>query len=349
MPVFTFNPLTDSRWSEFLETHPDASVFHTTGWLHTLRASYGYEPFVLTTCPPGAALTNGIVFCCVRSWITGTRWVSVPFADHCAPLYESPDDLYTLLEWIASESKSNRVDHVGIRPLLGGKNLAEQAEFGMEKEYKLHLLDLEPTLQNILASCDRSSVQRRLKHAERENLVYEEGSSPEILKKFYSLLVPTRRRHGVPPQPLSFFRNLLAFLGPAAKIRVASHDEIPIASVLTIANQKSMIYKYGCSDERYHKHGAMVWLFWRSIREAKETGARTFDMGRSDLDNPGLIKFKSNWGTREISLTYWQYPPSLRTGLSTWLTKRDWGTRCLSHLPDSVLIALGNVLYKHAG
>ena len=166
MAIYKLNPIEDRRWCEFLDRRPDASAFHTAEWLKTLQASYGYEPVVLTTCPPGSALSNGIVFCNVKSWITGTRWVSIPFADHCEPLFDNPDDLHSVLEWIAKKSQQNRVEYVEIRPINGhGLDVAEHTPFRAGKEYRLHLLDLRPTVQEILSSSDRSSVQRRLKHA----------------------------------------------------------------------------------------------------------------------------------------------------------------------------------------
>src|SRR5437899_12937930 len=89
MAVYQIDPLGDPRWADFLEEHPHACVFHTPNWLKTLSRTYGYEPFVVTTSPPRAKLSNGIVFCKLRSWLTGGRIVSLPFSDHCQPLSET--------------------------------------------------------------------------------------------------------------------------------------------------------------------------------------------------------------------------------------------------------------------
>lgn len=84
--VHTLDPLTDPRWPGFVEQHPAASVFHTRGWLRTLQTMYGYEPLAVTTSIPTERLTNALLFCVVRSWVTGDRVVSLPFTDHCEPL-----------------------------------------------------------------------------------------------------------------------------------------------------------------------------------------------------------------------------------------------------------------------
>jgi len=89
-PVYEIDPLWDPRWQALLARDSRASIFHHPSWLDALRRTYGYQPTVLTTTPPGGELTNGVVLCRVDSWLTGRRMVSLPFSDHCEPLAESP-------------------------------------------------------------------------------------------------------------------------------------------------------------------------------------------------------------------------------------------------------------------
>src|SRR5262249_22725431 len=67
--VYTFNPLSDTRWDDLVRAHPHASIFHSRGWLEALQRTYGFEPVVFTTSPPGTPLNDGIVLCGVRSWL----------------------------------------------------------------------------------------------------------------------------------------------------------------------------------------------------------------------------------------------------------------------------------------
>jgi len=349
MTVHQINPLADRRWPEFLQAHPKASIFHTPEWLETLRRTYKYEPFVLTTSAPGATLTNGVAFCRVKSWLTGERLVSVPFADHCDPLFEREEDLHAILA-TAGRGKRGGSKPVEIRP-LDSPALGMTANDGLfeGRTFRIHLLDLKPSIDELLRSFDKNSVQRRIKRVAKENLLYEVGNSPALLKKFYDLQILTRRRHQVPPQPIAWFENLLQSLGEMAKVRVVSKDGVPIASILTLHFKQSVIYKYGCSDSRYNNLAGTPFLFWEAIREAKQSGALVFDMGRSDLDNPGLLNFKSNWATADLPLTYWRRPaPAARRG-GAWEKGRQAGGFVLSYLPDKVLIFLGAALYKHAG
>src|SRR5580700_5556025 len=84
--VYLIDPLSDDRWNDLVAHHPRATTFHQRGWLQALARTYDYHPLVLTTGAAGEPLDNGIVFCHIASWVTGTRLVSLPFADHCDPL-----------------------------------------------------------------------------------------------------------------------------------------------------------------------------------------------------------------------------------------------------------------------
>ena len=264
---------------------------------------------MLTTTPPGQDLENGIPFCRIKSWLTGERVVSVPFADHCEPLFDRAEDLHAVLASASGDSRGGRKQYTEIRPLSDGhSSLAGDTAFGQASTFRLHLLDLSKSQEELFRSFDMSSVQRGIKRAEKLALNYEEGTSDELLRKFYALQVVTRRRHQLPPQPLQWFQNLLENLRQQACIRLISHQCTPIASIFTFFYNDTMLYKYGCSDPKFNNLRGTTLLFWKTIQAAKQLDARIFDLGRSDLDNPGLIRFKSEWGSRELPLIYWRYP-----------------------------------------
>jgi len=346
--IHTTDPLRDPRWVELLNRHPQASVFHTPQWLEALKRTYGYEPFVLTTSPPDQELRNGIVFCRVESWLTGRRLVSLPFSDHCQPLVDNEQDLLALLSFLRDRSKSEKWNYIELRPkaplnagLLIGVPLAQS------KEYYLHTLDLRPSVDTIFRNFHKRSTQDKIRRAERQQLTYDEGRSDAILAKFYGLLLTTRRRHQLPPQPLEWFQNLVECFGERLKIRVVSKDGQPIAGTMTISYKQTLVYKYGGSDARYNL-GGMPFVMWKAIQEGKEQGAEESDLGRSDADNPGLVDFKRHLGALCSTLTYYTYPPrAAANGALGWKTRI--ARNAFGWLPDSLLIAAGRLLYKHMG
>ena len=346
MTVYRIDPTRDPRWAAFLETHPGASIFHTTGWLETLRRTYGYEPVVFTTSPPGAALTNGLPFCRIASWLGGRRLVSLPFSDHCAPLVESPEQLTCLVTYLQQNADSKNWDSIEIRG--ADPALPKCTNLAQSQIFFLHKLDLRPSLTDLFRGFHKDCVQRKIKRAAREGLAYEEGRSDTLLAKFYHLLLLTRRRHGLPPQPAAWFRNLIACLGDKVKIRVASKNGCPIASILTLRHKHVLVYKYGCSDQKFTNLGGTQLLFWKAIQEAKNDQVSEFDMGRSDCDNPGLIAFKDRWGAARSTLVYLRYP--LRHSHSMWGTRQlGIAKHVFPYIPDGWLAAASRVLYKHMG
>lgn len=346
MKVYEIDPTIDARWEDLLQRHPQASIFHTAGWLEALRKTYGYTPIAFTTSPPESPLTNGIPFCTVTGLFGRRRLVSLPFSDHCEPLVETDEQWNCLSAYLQQRREAEGWDYVELRPktsvLAGGDG------FGQSHSFFFHQLDLRRDLDEILLNTHKDCIQRKLRRAERERLVCEQGTSDSLLRQFYQLLIGTRRRHGIPPQPIEWFRNLISCLGKELTIRVATQNGRPIASILTLRFKHDLVYKYGCSDGRIHKLGGVQLLLWRAIQDAKEHQLWALDLGRSDSDNAGLITFKDRWGADRSPLVYHRYPVRdshrFSHGSQAVLRKYVW-----SHAPTGVLTAAGRVLYRHMG
>lgn len=344
--VCAIDPLHDPRWPAFVMRHPNASVFHTRGWLRALQETYGYEPVAYTTSAPTEPLTNALLFCIVRSWLTGNRLVSLPFSDHCEPLMEHPEQFKTLSDYVERLRREERWKYVEIRS--ADSLLDFNGSFIQATTYCLHRLDLRPTLAVLYKGFHKDCVQRKIARAEREGLRYEAGRSDALLQQLYRLLRLTRSRHRLPPQPIEWFRNLIACMGEEASIRIASKGETPVAGILTLRHRNSMVYKYGGSDTRFNNLGGMAMLFWHAIQDAKRTGCEVLDFGRSDLDHPGLIAFKGRWSAESSSLSTWRAPatggaPGLGRTTSRYLREM------FARMPGHISLLAGRMLYRHFG
>ncbi len=345
LKILHIDPLRDPRWKDLVETHPKASVFHSVEWLRTLHRAYAYQPGAVCILGPNECLTGGIVFCLVKSWLTGNRLVSTPFSDHCEPLTETDEELDALLQHLKELVVEQNRDYVEIRSAC---QRVEQPGFRTTSTYLSHSLDLSRNCDLIFRSLHKDCVQRKVRRAERESLEYESGNSEELLLKFYRLLVITRRRHRLPPQPQSWFRYLSHFMGERLQFRVASQNGQPVAAILTLKHGKTVTYKYGCSDSRWNKLGGTPLLFWRTIEEAAAEGMARFDLGRSDPGNQGLVDFKDHWGTERSTLTYWRYsqkPSRSESGDRQTSLPRN----LIEITPDWALRLAGKLLYPHLG
>src|SRR5207237_4636754 len=104
-----------------------------------------------------------------------------------------------------------------------------------------------------------------------------------------------------------------------------------------LAFQEHSCIQDGCSDSQFFSLGGMHWLLWRAIQEGKENGIEEFDLGRSDLNNNGLILFKDRWGARCWKVSYLRCPVRRSRVLESWtrpgakrdftyMSKRRWGS-----------------------
>jgi CelD/BcsL family acetyltransferase involved in cellulose biosynthesis len=344
--VHVLDPLVDDRWDDLVARHPCAAAFHERGWLQALARTYGYEPLVLTSAPAGERLNDGVVLCRVSSWLTGSRLVSLPFADHCEPLLNEIGESLEFMNWLRGECDRQHWKYIELRPL----SQVEGGAFDLQpsRSYCFHELDIRANLEEIFRGFHKDSIQRRIRRAEKEGLSYEAGRSGQLLDEFYRLVLITRRRHHLLPQPRAWFKNLVACMGDKLQIRVARKDGTPISAMLTLRHRSCVIYKYGCSDESVHNLGGMPFLFWRLVEESKASGVERIDFGRSDLDNEGLIKFKDKFGTTKKTLTYYRYPHAEK-GEAIKSRSAQAARQFLSVLPDAVCSQAGKLLYRHMG
>ncbi|HZR58763.1 MAG TPA: GNAT family N-acetyltransferase [Terriglobales bacterium] len=345
MEIYELDPIRDPRWERLVQRHGHGSVFHSPNWLAALQHVYGYEPLAISTSSPTQELTNGLVYCRVKSWLTGPRLVSVPFSDHCDALVDNSEELDSLVLHMKRSVDEDKWKYIEIRPASLHPGI--QVGLGKSDTYYFHVLDLGRKAEELFRSFHKDCVQRKVRRAEREQLRYEEGSSDALLEQFYKLLVMTRRRQFLPPQPLDWFRGLIASFGEMLKIRVAFKGDVPVASILTVSYKDTITYKYGCSDARFNNLGGTPFLFWRTIQQAQEGGFEKLDMGRSDTDNAGLVAFKEHWGAPRSVLSYWRYPNRLHVRQSTW--KQDLAKQLVLIAPDVSLTAVGRLLYRHIG
>lgn len=344
MRLYTLDPFLDTRWNDLVTSHPKASAFHQTAWLQALAQTYGYRPIVLTSTPPGKPLMNGLVFCEVRSWMTGRRLVSLPFSDHVEPILSEPEEEIQLGAWLREECRQARLRYIEFRPLSG--EFQPVGRMKVSQSFWFHSLDLTPSLEQLFRNCHRSCTQRRIRHAERQGLSYLRGRSSDLLQVFYGLMTITRRRHGLLPQPRAWFRNLMECMNPGAEIRIACKNDVPVAAIFTLRYRGAVVYKYGCSDARFHHLAGMPLLFWRLIEESKAEGAEQLDFGRTQPENLGLTRFKDHWGTSRKQIDYFRYAEDERAPLNP---ENSVARVLCSALPGAVSAKAGELVYRHIG
>ena len=342
MDLHELDPLVDHRWTDLVQRSKCATIFHSAEWLAALCHTYGYQAVAFTDARPGEPLRNAWVFCRINSWITGRRLVSLPFSDHCDPLLETTDSMAAMLTALKLQVGPH-ADYIEVRPrasvCLDG--------FDAVAGFHTHSIDLTRSLEEIYAGFHHNHVQRTIRKAERLGVRIEIGRTVGLLEEFYSLHAMTRRRHGVPVQPLRWFRNLVKYFGDALTVYLSRHDGVAASAILTVRHGTTLVFKYGGSNVALNRFGGSAPLFWSAIQEAKAAGLCEFDLGRSDLDNPGLTAFKDHLGAHRTTLNYYRYPTQPPRALAHWT--RTAGERLYPLVPTRIQARIGSNFYGHFG
>ena len=168
---------------------------------------------------------------------------------------------------------------------------------------------------------------------------------------FIFLLRKTRKRHGSSRRsPFSFFaaiqRHVLA--QGQGWVVLARQGTVPVAGAVYFTFARKVIYKYAASDENFQHLRANNLVMWEAIKRHAQEGCETLDLGRTDLQNEGLRKYKLAWGAAERPVEYVRR--DCRTGRFAGCRRprAAWQTRIFRMLPDRFLQLIGAALYRHA-
>ena len=336
------DPVHNPGWDVVVALHRDAGCFHTSAWAKVLRQTYNHHPFYLRFSR-GRRLAALIPLMEVRSPFTGRRGVCLPFSDACEPLIFDPEAVDLVRDRLVRFARERRWKHLEIR---GGKWF-QLASSSVAKFYG-HTLDLRRRVRD-LADCFDSSVRRGIHKAERSNVSVAVGRNRQVIDDFYRLHAQTRRRHGVPPQPASFFLNIYEhIIKPGLGFTVlAQRESCPIAAAILFRFGKNALYKYGASDKRFQEFRANNLVIWQGIQFLARTGVEKLHFGRTERENEGLRRFKLSWGTQEEVIDYWRIDPSGRQRLMPAPHNFGFHKRVFGRLPLMFNRLAGSIIYPH--
>src|SRR5262249_3418834 len=158
----------------------------------------------------------------------------------------------------------------------------------------------------------------------------------------------TRRRLGVPAQSQRFFRLLWSrVIQPGLGfVLLAEAAGTIVAGAVFLHWNGRLIYKFGASDDRFRRLRPNHAVMREAVGRGCEGGFRTFDFGRSGLDDTGLRAFKGGWGAEERPLRYMTVvgaPPQVGAG-TAGAALRPVLRRC----PLWVCRGVGAAFYRYA-
>lgn len=334
------DPTCDDRWDSLVMSHSDCTVFHSAAWARTLRNAYGHR--AMYQCYHlGKRVAALVPLVEVNSVVTGTRGVCVPFADSCGPLLfdsRASKGVGEKLQNLMQERQWKYLEIRGVSTLQAKRT----------SSFHGHSIDLQQNPEKAF-ECFSSPVRRAIRKAQRNNLSVSVTNTRAAIINYYRLHTETRRRHGVPPQPLSFFLALydeVLSRGFGFMVLVSKGSRA-IAGAVFLHFGRHAVYKYGASDLSYQELRGNNLVFWEAIKYLSESGVATLHLGRTSLESESLRRFKLGWGAREESIDYVR----LQRGGDPKVSPRDRGqgayTAFFRRMPLIVNRWAGAMLYRH--
>jgi len=336
------DPVHDPGWDHVAALHRDASCFHTSAWAKVLHQTYNHQPFYLQFSR-GHTLAALIPLMEVQSLFTGRRGVCLPFSDACEPLIFDPESIGIVTDQLVRFARERHWKYLEVR---GGKSFRLTAS--PVAQFYGHTLDFRSGTEELITRF-ASPVRRAIRKAERSGVNVLIVRNRQAVIDFYQLHVQTRRRHGLPPQPASFFLNIYEHIVRPGLgfIVLARHETRPISAAIFFRFGKNALYKYGASDKRFQEFRANNLVMWHGIQFLARNGAEKLHFGRTDFENDGLRRFKLSWGTEEETISYFRVDSSGRQFLADARHDSGLHRRIFRMLPLVFNRVAGSMIYPH--
>jgi len=281
----------------------------------------------------------------VASVLTGRRGVSLPFTDYCEPIYSAFEHLRTARDRLCEYGRYAGWHYLEFR----GHGYFDEPTPCFARYY-LHTLPLSGDWDRI-ASGIRDSTRRNVEKAARMGVTAEIHTSGQALREFYRMHCDTRRHHGLPPQPWSFFQSIHHHVISSGRgmVVLARHGERVIAGAVFFHLGDHAVYKFGASELPHRHLRANNLVMWEAIRRYCTEGCRTFSFGRTDPEADGLRRFKNGWGATETEIHYYRNLPKEGRYVGRAGSRGRRLSRLFRAMPIPLLKAIGNAAYRHMG
>jgi hypothetical protein len=342
LQIEQLDPTVDALWDRQVLLHPEVNTFHSAAWSRVLTSTYGHRPLYLRFTREERLLAL-VPLIEAGSLFRARRGVSLAFSDFCDALVFAPEcseEIFARLRGLAAERNWRYLEMRG--------SCCVPAAATPAIAFYSHKLDLRGGYDRIRSGF-RPSVRQALRKVERSGLSVRIEHSEEAMRTFFALHVQTRRRHGLPPQSLSFFLNIQReVIQRRMGFLVLVHaGQLPVAAMVFFHWGKAAIYKFGASDKAYQHLRPNNCAMARGIQFLAESGVETLHFGRSSLSNEGLRRFKLSWGASEGVLEYYRYQASTGTWGQTHDRTEGLHTEVFRRLPSTLNRFAGTLIYSH--
>jgi len=333
----TIQPTATGRniWQRFLTSAPGAGLYHGFDWQRVLQRAYGLI-FQVALLEQEREPIAGCLLARSHNPFS-RRLIALPFSDYCPPL-SLRGDTATVALLRALARQGERLEIRGVPAEPPWKTVSCFAHW---------TLDLSRPFGAIEKSMDRN-FKRQVRRAVEAGVTVATGSSPSHAKRFYALHLETRQRLGLPAPPWRFLRHVQDIFsnGDRFEVCLATVGGRDVAGAVLLKDDERLHCKW--SARRADMPAGATHLLFSNFCERYAGEFAMLDLGRTDVRNEGLSRYKRELGAVAIPLPYAFYPdapgqisPEQPCGLARTLS-RLW-----RHLPMRMTRAIGAAVYGY--
>lgn len=342
----TIDPVTAPGWASLVEQRR-AGLFHSPPWLGSVRDAYGFPLRARILMDAAGGITAGIPYSCLDA-PPAPRLVAAPFCDSCDPLFERAEEWSELLADLKAHQRP-----VLLRCLDARIPEEDESGFAVVKRARWHTVPLEMSGDGLWKAL-HPATRRAIRKARREGVRVRPMDPGTDLAQFHRLHVKLRKaKYGLLAQPLTFFQAIARRFGASDgwfALGAWLGDRL-IAGTVYLRWGDTLYYKFNASSLDALNARPNSLLTWEGMEVARSLGCQRLDLGPSDDDQPGLIRFKRQFGAEERELRFLRLdPPGWDDGQARE-NKRMLGEITASltqpHVSDAITAEAGAQLYRY--
>jgi Acetyltransferase (GNAT) domain len=337
------DPCTDELWANLARRR--SSLFSSPPWLRAISNAFEIPIHGQLTSVDGDPI-QALAFADIND-PSGHRRLSLPFSDFCDPFYEGD-----AFDW--SLVGNNIIDDVvpyAIRlRRTSGSDPGDRLT--VAETYAWHEVDLTCS-SNATWSGLASAARQSIRKAERAGAAAVVAVGADDVDEFRRLHVRLRReKYGMLAQPPEFFDSICAQFAPdnIAVVSVRSEGTM-VGAILLLRWGNVAYYKFNASTREGVALHANDLCMWTAMEYARDVWhCRALDLGLSDLDQPGLLRYKQKYATTtgEIARCVSTTTPaptddcSFRSDINAQVAEA-----LADGVPDDVSVALSSKVYRY--
>jgi CelD/BcsL family acetyltransferase involved in cellulose biosynthesis len=342
--IICVDPATDAQWSQLLEAHP-GSLFHSPPWIRAIQQTYGLKIQAYLAYGSTGVPLGGMTFCHIDD-ILEPRIASMPFSDYCDPLISDCRVWEAITERIQADQRT-----IMIRCLFNDLPLGDE-RFTLYKRAKWHQIELQSDVDSLWQSIDAES-RRAIRKARKSDVVVRPATNRQELRRFYELHLRIRKyKYQMLAQPYCLFEHLWEQFIEQQNgfLMLAFQHDTLIGGIFFLGWNDTIYYKFNASDHTYLQVRPNDLMVWESMCYARERGYHQLDLGLSDWDQAGLVRYKRKFATTEKTISFLRHTPGAAQ------SPRDAPLRGLINqlttlfvdpsVPDEVTERAGRLLYR---